>query len=131
MKLKIKELVKVPIKKWKLLFKECYDVIMCGNDDECLESGDFTIGADAENGFLEIDCFCEGLNQSQAIIGETEYRKYILGEGSYTRKKVSILLETEININENDSNTEILKIAFPKIAFDKNLKNKIVDIKII
>lgn len=118
----------VPIEKWERLFKESYGVVLL---DDHIRERDFSIGKDAENGFLEINCFCEKLNQTQAVIGEKEFRKYILEEGSYVRKKVSITLETELDINENDSNEEIVKIAFPKIGFEKQLREKITKIQII
>lgn len=84
LQLQVKKLMMVPIEKWERLFKESYGIVLL---NDYIRERDFSIGKNAENGFLEINCFCEKLNQTQVVIGETAFRKYILEEGSYVRKK--------------------------------------------
>ena len=119
-----KELEKIPFQKWKNLFRRCYNI-------ELLSISHFLIGEEAENGFLELKCFCERLNQTFADISEEDYKIYIMEEGNTVNKKVSITLSTEVQINENLTELDIIKTAFPKIGFDSFLYSMIVKKEIV
>jgi hypothetical protein len=124
-KLKEEDLKKVPFEKWHKMLKETYNI-------ELLEIRHFLIGYEdpylneADNGFLELSCFCHRLNQTSVDVSEEMYRVYILGEGKSVKKKVIIALETEVEVSSILSDEAVMKVAFPEIVLDENLSNKII-----
>jgi hypothetical protein len=130
MKLDENELKKVPFKKWERMLKEIYNI-------ELLDIRGFLIGSDdemkneADNGFLELSCFCERINQASVDISEEMYRIYILDEGKTVKKKVTITLETEVSVSDSLSNESVLKVAFPEIVLDREMKGKVIGHNII
>ena len=128
MKLSKKELGKIPLKKWKKMLKELYNI-------ELLEIRAFLLGHEdpnkneANNGFLELSCFCNIINQATIDISEEMFRIYILDEGTFVKKKITITLETEVIVNDKLPEDNILKIAFPDVM--QNLKHKIQETKVV
>jgi hypothetical protein len=130
MKLDENELKKVPFEKWERMLKESYNI-------ELLDIRGFLVGSDdemkneADNGFLELSCFCERINQTMVDISEEMYRIYILDEGKTVKKKVTITLETEVSVSDSLSNESVLKVAFPEIVLDREMKGKVTGHNII
>lgn len=79
---------------WKRFIKDKYEV-------ECLDidTNWFGIGEEADNGFLELDCFCETLNQTSIDISEKDYlslKEYFTKERLIRpRKKEYTILDME------------------------------------
>lgn len=127
-KLNRKELKKVPFEKWKRMLKESYNV-------ELLDIRYFLIGHEdpmkneAENGFLELSCFCERINQTSCDVSEEMYRIYILGEGKTIKKKVTVTMETEVEVSDELSDEAVSRVAFPTIVLSK-MKDKVTNISI-
>ena len=127
--LKEKDLKKVPLEKWKHMFKEIYNI-------ELLDIRGFLIGYEdpyldeAGGGFLNVSCFCEHINQTCVIVSEEMYRVYILEEGKFIKKKVTITLETEVSVSDILSDEDVLRVAFPDVVLSNNMKDKVTKTKI-
>ncbi len=125
-----KDLKKVPFKKWHRMLKETYNIellsirgFLIGYEDEYIN--------EADNGFLELSCFCERINQTSVDVSEEMYRVYILDEGKDVKKKVTITLETEVEVSDGLSDEAVLRVAFPNIVLDERLSKKVIQSNVL
>jgi len=72
---------KIPEKNWINFIKNKYDA-------DCIKISYFMIGDDADNGFLELETFCTGLNQIFCDVTEEEF--LLIQNDTYINEKEKI-----------------------------------------
>lgn len=119
------KLNKIPLKYWKRLFKENYNI-------ELHDISSFDINNNADNGFLTIDCYCDRLNQTSADISEEHFllmKDYSKQQQFKELNQNDFLLylnDGGVIMNENKAN----KISVNHVVFFTTCKNKNYEYKI-
>jgi hypothetical protein len=103
MKITIEEVKKIPDKHWENFLKMKYG-LDCGGFH-------FIVGEYADNGFLEMDTYCERLNQTTVVVEKEDYLD--VKNGKY--KKL-------LPIDEDELNSMLKELIVENIPVEKKVR---------